>query len=38
MILSGPEVASYQAWGVAQIQDRQNKLAKLAVETWPTTI
>ncbi|MGC2423318.1 MAG: DUF262 domain-containing HNH endonuclease family protein [Nitrospirota bacterium] len=29
------EVAVYPKWGSEQINDRQKKLAKLAVETWP---
>ena len=32
------EVASYKSWGVPEINDRQGKLAKLAVDTWPITI
>lgn len=29
------QVATYQDWGVIQIDDRQKKLATLAVNTWP---
>lgn len=29
------EVAGYASWGVEQIEDRQRKLAKLAMQTWP---
>ena len=29
------QVAEYDAWGADQISDRQKKLAKLAVDTWP---
>ena len=29
------EAASYDAWGLVQIEARQSRLAKLAVETWP---
>ena len=32
------EVANYSTWGIAEINDRQRKLAKLAVETWPLTM
>ncbi len=32
------EIASYNSWGVAQINERQKTLAKLAVETWPIEI
>lgn len=32
------EVANYSTWGINEISDRQKKLAKLAVETWPLTI
>jgi hypothetical protein len=32
------EVAASTSWGVAQIKERQKKLAKLAVETWPLKI
>lgn len=32
------EVAIYSKWGIDEINDRQRKLAKLAVETWPLTI
>jgi len=28
-------VAKYDQWGAKEIKDRQGKLAKLAVETWP---
>jgi Protein of unknown function (DUF1524) len=28
------EIASYTKWGVDEINDRQNKMAKLAVKTW----
>ena len=30
--------AEYKSWGAQQIEDRQNKLAKLAVSTWPLKI
>ncbi len=30
-------VAQYATWGVKDIKDRQAKLAKLAVQTWPTS-
>ena len=30
------EVASSEQWGVPQIEERQTRLAKLAVETWPS--
>ena len=29
------QVSSYRAWGLQQVRDRQAKLAKLAVKTWP---
>jgi hypothetical protein len=32
------EVATYNDWGVAQINERQKKLPKLAVDTWPIKI
>lgn len=32
------EVANYSKWSIEEINDRQRKLAKLAVETWPLTI
>lgn len=32
------EVANYPKWGTTEIHDRQKRLAKLAVETWPLTI
>jgi uncharacterized protein with ParB-like and HNH nuclease domain len=32
------EVANYSKWGIDEINDRQKKLAKLAVETWPLKI
>lgn len=31
-------VAKESSWGVQQIKERQAKLARLAVETWPTTL
>lgn len=32
------EIASYQKWGVKEINERQKKLAELAVKTWPLTV
>ncbi len=32
------EVASYPEWGPDQIKERQDELAKLAVQTWPATV
>jgi hypothetical protein len=32
------EVAQYRTWGVTEIDDRQAKLAKLAVKTWSMNI
>lgn len=31
------EAANYPQWGITEINDRQKKLAKLAIETWPLT-
>jgi len=31
-------VAKYENWGTAEIDDRQAKLAKLAVKTWSMKI
>ncbi|HEV2223213.1 MAG TPA: DUF262 domain-containing HNH endonuclease family protein [Candidatus Acidoferrales bacterium] len=32
------EVASYSIWGIKEINERQKKLAQLAVKTWPLTV
>jgi hypothetical protein len=32
------EVAKYDTWGPEQIAERQQRLAKLAVETWPVQV
>jgi uncharacterized protein with ParB-like and HNH nuclease domain len=32
------EISEYQKWGIAEINDRQKKMAKLAVETWPSCV
>lgn len=32
------DVAVYEKWGVQEIDDRQAKLAKLAVRTWPARV
>jgi hypothetical protein len=32
------EVAKYEKWGATEIDDRQAKLAKLAVKTWSMKI
>ena len=31
-------VATYEKWGISEIDDRQAKLAKLAVKTWPARV
>ena len=36
VVLAPRQVAEYQSWGVKEIGKRQNKLAKLAVLTWPS--
>jgi hypothetical protein len=32
------QIADYGDWGLNEINDRQNKLADLAVKTWPLTV
>ena len=32
------EVSKYGTWGIKDINERQKKLAELAVKTWPITI
>jgi len=32
------EVARYSSWGIKEINDRQQKLAKIAVQTWPIDV
>jgi hypothetical protein len=32
------EVSDYSAWGIKEINDRQKKLAQLAVKTWPLSV
>ena len=32
------EAGSEEKWGVAEIEKRQSRLAKLAVETWPLSV
>jgi len=32
------EAAGYREWGIPEIGERQQKLAEIAVETWPATI
>jgi Protein of unknown function (DUF1524) len=29
------QIATYDDWGLEEIRDRQGKLAKLAIKTWP---
>ena len=31
-------VATYSEWGTKEINERQAKLAQIAVQTWPATI
>ena len=31
------ELSSYERWGLVQIRERQTRLAKIAVKTWPLT-
>jgi hypothetical protein len=31
-------IGNYQEWGIEQIDDRQKKLAKVAVKTWPFAV
>ncbi|MBI4191438.1 MAG: HNH endonuclease [Betaproteobacteria bacterium] len=37
-ILITKQSAEYSAWTLVQINDRQNKMAKVAVRTWPIDI